>query len=136
MLLRKNPPQRVLRVGVADAAVEVAIREQELRDDEPVPGKHRAVELHEFRLADGRARLLRRQIVGPLLQPQLGEPCRDRAARDDHALVPGLHQPGDFRGEARELALLQRGAARVGEDAGTEFNDDALGLFGHGERAA
>ena len=98
--------------------------------------EHRAVHLHQLRLPDRRARLLRRQIVRPLLQSKHAQSRRDRPARHHDDLVPRCKQRRDLTRQPLELPRIQRGALRVRENAGAEFEDDAQRGLGHWKKSA
>ena len=82
------------------------------------------VDAHEPGLADGGASLDGRQVGGTLPQAERHHARRDRPAGDDDALVAVADERGDLGGQTAELPHVERVAARGGEQAGAEFDDD------------
>jgi len=109
----------------------VAVREQELRDGDAVGREDFLIRNHEPRLADGGAGLARGKLRGPLLQAERIEARSDRAAGDDDAFVAALHERGDFRREPAKLPQVEGVPPLRGENAGAEFENDALAFAGH-----
>ena len=52
-------------------------------------------------------------------------------ARDDDAFVSAANQLRYFGTETAKLFLVESVGARLGEDAGAEFNNDTLGVRKH-----
>ena len=98
----------------------------------PCFGEVRGVALHQLRLADRRARLARGERLGPRLSsPSTPSPAATAPLETIDALVPRLHRRRDLRAEPANLPVVERSPARIGEDAGAEFEDDAS-RGGHG----
>ena len=99
---------RVAGVEVAWPAVEIRCREQDLGGRDGVGREALLVELHERRLADGRARLEVRQVGGPAGQLELADPRANRPGSHQRDLPAALPQAGDLIGERLHTAAVER----------------------------
>ena len=48
--------------------------------------------------------------------------------------MPSMNRCGDFSGQALDLTAVERVRLRLGENAGAEFQYNALGYAGHGKK--
>lgn len=118
--------QGATQVEIAHAVVEIALGEQHLRADQPEPRKGFLVEAHQPALADRGAGLAFLDLGGGFGEPErlAAEPDRARADNQHVAPGPALSRSGlGDRGEARK----REAAVVMGEHAGAQLDDDALG---------
>ena len=93
-------------VGVGDAAVEVAVGEEDLCDVEAVFLKVLGVGGHEAALPDCGAGLACGEVFGALFVAECAEARCDCAGGYDEDFVPSFYERGDFAGEAGKLPLV------------------------------
>lgn len=114
-------------VEVAGVIGEVLVGEEDLGDAEVVMTEEGLVHGHEAALSDGGAGLELGDFAGAGVVAEDAHAGADGAGGDEDRFEAGGAEGGELGDELGELDLV--GAfAGVGEDAGTEFDDDASGL--------
>ena len=116
--------ERLAGVEVLTALDEVVRDEQHLCGNEAVRGEDVVVRAHEPALSGRGQGLERRQVDGPLGEPEGGDPGRHCARRHDDHVVPVDAELRDFVTELLDRPDVDRAGA-VGDRRRADLRDDA-----------
>ena len=115
----------VSHVQVARAAVEIFMRQKELRRVAAMPAQPFVVGADQVRLADGRRRLKLAKVLGPALPAELAHSRPDRPRAHERHFPALVHHQADLLGEVVDSSRVKR-AVRAGQNARTDFHDPRL----------
>lgn len=122
----KQLRERVARVYVLRAVGQVVERQQHLRAREAERLQEVLVVAHEVHLADGRERLLLRDLGRPRREPEALAADADRAGRhEDDEVAVGVEALDDLA-DARERREVERAVRLVDERARADLDHDDL----------
>jgi hypothetical protein len=120
-------PQGTLFLG------QIFVRDEELGHVQAVVAQQIFIRVHEVGLTHGGQRLERGHVAGAGGHLQRLKPGGHGTAADHHDAMPGLLHQGDGLDELAQLHRIRLGRVELGQNAGTEFEDDALwGCVRHG----
>jgi hypothetical protein len=114
--------------------LEIFMCDEKLGHMQAVIAQQRLISMHEMRLAHGSDRLKRGDVGGPLFELQRLQTRGHGTAADDNNRVPCPFEQGDGLDELAQLHGIRLWRVGAREDAGAEFENDALGCRCHGLR--
>src|SRR5262249_34477349 len=107
VLAFEETSQCVFRILMAAPTVDVAMREQKLRNVELMFCEHRGIEMHQLRLTDRGACLPGRQIERTFFEPDNAHSGGNRTAGDDDALAPATNELRHIGSQTAKLFVIE-----------------------------